>query len=393
MVSKMKYFPENVHEILSPELQAAVICSPPEFAATDREAVAALIHKNFDWTLFLHWTMRHRIYPQVYRALQELRYPGVPVSVLAALRQAVGTNNARTLQMTGELANLLRVLASGGIPAVVLKGYPLAHQLYGDVTLRPSNDLDIMVWPETLDRAAKLVAEQGYALITVDDAMKADVNAWMKVHHNFNYWQREKQIPLELHWRLCSHEIDFPRRLVEDSLVSRQFAGQSITVLGDEVLLLYLVSHGAGHAWNCLQWLRDLDSIVRQGKFSWPGLYDLADRLAARHLVDQAFILAHGLLKTPLPADIVPRLRENGRANDLAFQALRLMASIGYRQNNLHVFSKLFIQDRKYRLGLLTGRARQLTYILSQVDYCARLALRGLRRRLGPERQPGVPKF
>jgi hypothetical protein len=379
----MNFFPKKIDDMMSPELKLAVACVRPEHSGGGHAAAAGLIDSGLDWNLFIQWVLRHRIYPQVYPFLRGLQHPGVPTAVLDTLNRDVRANNFAALKRVGELVRIVGLLERNGIRAVVLKGYPLAQMLYGNFTARPSVDIDIVVQPESLSSAREIITNQGYVWFRAGDAVATDEAAWMEAHHNFDYFNEELQIALELHWRLASHGIDIPTDLVESSLERMAFAGHTFTVLGREVLLLYLISHGAGHAWSCLQWLRDIDAMVKRGLFSWNVLYELADSLASRHFVNQAMILARSLLGTPLPDDIASALEEDKRAEDLAIQAIGIMTTLGYQQNNLHLFSRMFYQDRKYRLALLNGGVKKMAYVMMQADYYSKEAVKGLGRRLG----------
>lgn len=87
-------------------------------------------------------------------------------------------------------------LAADGIPAVLLKGSPLAERLYGDPSLRsPSSDVDVLVPTEHLFRAADLVLALGWD--HVDEALTKN---GLPAHHV------EVQAPsrpsVEIHWRV-----------------------------------------------------------------------------------------------------------------------------------------------------------------------------------------------
>jgi Uncharacterised nucleotidyltransferase len=45
---------------------------------------------------------------------------------------------------------IVRRLAGGGVDLLVLKGVPLAQELYGDPVLRPMQDLDLLIRREQL---------------------------------------------------------------------------------------------------------------------------------------------------------------------------------------------------------------------------------------------------
>ncbi|MEH6534448.1 MAG: nucleotidyltransferase family protein, partial [Photobacterium frigidiphilum] len=53
--------------------------------------------------------------------------------------------------------------------AYSFKGFELAQQLYGDLALRHSNDIDMLVKPEHYERARVVLADIGFTSSTLDD--------------------------------------------------------------------------------------------------------------------------------------------------------------------------------------------------------------------------------
>jgi hypothetical protein len=366
---------------LSNELKLMLYCSKPDLNEDNHKAIASLIAGNIDWNLFVHWNLYHQVYPQVCLYFTKHQCNGVPRQVQYTLRQASKINEAKTLQMVLELSEILNTLKQNSIQAVVLKGFPMAYNFYHSVSLRPSADIDIMVRREDLDASKKIVERLGYNLILTSEAKRTEFQIWMEAHHNLDFWHEDKQIVLELHWRLGSHGIDIPQALVDGCLTNMQFAGKTVTVLSNEVLLLYLISHGAGHVWCQFRWLRDVDAVIRKGDFSWEHLYQLADSLEARHFLHQALILTSELLETPLPEHIEQLISKDFRARELALQAFNILATKGYHQN-LPLLSWLFFRDRRYRFCLLNSWRKRLEYFSSQSMFCLKVIMKGILRRV-----------
>jgi len=69
---------------------------------------------------------------------------------------------ATSLAATGLVADVARRLAGPGISVMPVKGALLQHWLYDDPTERPLTDVDILVHPAALQRAAGLLEAAGY---------------------------------------------------------------------------------------------------------------------------------------------------------------------------------------------------------------------------------------
>ncbi|MFH1679840.1 MAG: nucleotidyltransferase family protein, partial [Candidatus Eisenbacteria bacterium] len=109
---------------------------------------------------------------------------------------------ARNLFKEKELAVLTSAFAEEDVPNIVLKGLPFGERFYGDSILREVRDLDLLVAPESMDRAEQLLQDLGYALF---EGMHS--RAYYRRHHfHLVYVRRSHGIDVvELHWNLLPH--------------------------------------------------------------------------------------------------------------------------------------------------------------------------------------------
>ncbi|NJN65178.1 MAG: nucleotidyltransferase family protein, partial [Acidobacteria bacterium] len=109
-------------------------------------------------------------------------------------------------QMWGRHAAQLRVLEAvadalrqGGLSFLVFKGVPLAATLYGDPVWRPAADVDLLVRPDDVDAASRIMTALGFT---------TEWSAWYRRHHFHLIWKREDaSLPsavVELHWDLTA---------------------------------------------------------------------------------------------------------------------------------------------------------------------------------------------
>lgn len=352
----------NFDNALPAELRLLLLCSKLKIEQRERQVMDQLLVGAIDWDFFVYLTLHHKVYPIVYRYLSTLS--AVPKEALLALQQQTNKNISQTLPMMAELVRVLKVMGKNGINVVVMKGFPLAYQLYKDITLRPSRDLDILIPPEELDKARMLIEENGYVLRPPISNLTPDqLKRWMKSNQHIEYWQPDKGILLEIHWRLDCHGMDIPLSQVKNSLIQVQIAGQSISILGKEESLLYLVLHGAVHAWFRLKWLYDVDAMVRQRDFCWTTLYQLADRLAVRTVLNQTVILLWELLQTPIPIEFVTLARKDKHAEKLAYMALQFIKDHDYEPKSRKVIALLYFQWRIYQFYLQSKWKKRFSFI------------------------------
>ncbi|MFP7224995.1 nucleotidyltransferase family protein, partial [Priestia filamentosa] len=112
-----------------------------------------VLEQNIDWNYFLQLVKHHRIYPLVYAKLRELRDPAVPPFVMEMLKKEYQKNTFLMLHLSAEMERVSKLFSAQNIKLLFLKGHPIAQDIYGDISLRTSKDLDVLIEFEDLQRA------------------------------------------------------------------------------------------------------------------------------------------------------------------------------------------------------------------------------------------------
>ncbi len=253
---------------------------------------------DIDWNRFLELVRHHRVYPLMYLKLrkvvdQEL----IPVKIMQALHSDYTRNTFQMLHLSGEMEKICRAFNENGIFSLMLKGPVLAETLYGDISLRTSKDLDILVNVDDVEKAEQMLSAHGYESKSNFPRILGD---WKWKIHHVSYFHPQKGILVELHWRLYSELGSEPHFKELWERKNRSFlTTEPVYFLGEEDLFLYLTSHGARHGWFRLRWLVDVDRMVRRG-LKWENVRILLKKHRSLHIGGQALLLASQLLNTPL---------------------------------------------------------------------------------------------
>ncbi|MDH2363756.1 nucleotidyltransferase domain-containing protein [Priestia megaterium] len=269
------------------------------------------LFKNINWDDFLELAKYHRIYPLIYVKLKDLNEELVPKQVIAALYESYRHNTFQMLQLSGEMESINRLFNNNHIKVLFLKGPIIANDLYGDISLRTSKDLDLLIAKEDLDKANEILLQMGYTREKTSTILNE--KKWRK--HHVIYFHPKKKTEIEIHWRLHpqpSNEPNF-KELWERKRES-SFNFSSIYFLGEEDLFLFLVVHGARHGWFRLRWLKDIDQIMRHD-IDLQKLKILIKKYQYSHLVGQALILVSTLLDTPLQKELETLMKKKQSIN------------------------------------------------------------------------------
>ncbi|PEL07012.1 nucleotidyltransferase family protein [Bacillus sp. AFS017336] len=273
----------------------------------------ALLNNNkvlvdIDWDHFLKLTMHHRMFSVIYSKIKSLSDSIVPAFVKQNLKKQYQKNTFQMLHLSAEMEKVSKLLTENKIRVIFLKGPVLATELYGDISLRTSSDLDILVPLHDLDRIEKILIEEGFEK---DEYIKTVLNDWKWRHHHITYYHPKKRIKLEVHWRLNPG----PRREPDFNDLWKRKRKSSITkypiyILGREDLFIFLITHGARHGWSRLRWLMDIHQILKQ-PIDWNKLKVLLDKYQCVHIGGQAIILSSHLLNTPITKEMEQLIKSN----------------------------------------------------------------------------------
>ncbi|AIQ67009.1 nucleotidyltransferase domain-containing protein [Paenibacillus graminis] len=283
---------------------------------------------DIDWELWVRLSLHHRVFPYIYPKLSRMREEHVPDAVTQRLKWEYRKNTVQMLQLSGEMGYLGEELAKLQIRSLFLKGPVLAQELYGDISLRTSRDLDFLVPMAQLAETEALLVRLGYVKEEDFESILGDWK-WREHHTTFNH--PDKGIKVEVHWRLSpgpSKEPEFDE-LWKCARTSSHF-GQNVHYLGSEDLFLFLAAHGARHGWSRLRWLLDIRQLLLQK----PDSGKLAGLIQQYNYADvggQTLLLAADLLAAPVePA--LEGFTKRPKARRIAQLALFYVA----RMINLH---------------------------------------------------------
>lgn len=134
-----------------------------------------------------------RLLPLVHQNLSSAGMDDVQLKKLGGIRRYTWCEN-QLLFRHGAAA--LRALARAGIPTMALKGAPLALVYYGEMSLRPMRDLDLLVPPEKLAEAMMILRGLGWT--PKDPWPGEDLEAFAHTRHAHGFANKTNQ-QIDLH--------------------------------------------------------------------------------------------------------------------------------------------------------------------------------------------------
>jgi hypothetical protein len=217
--------------------------------------------------VFLKIVQHHKLVPHLYPILKS-HCENVPDAVFNRFQQLLKIHNLHILKLSGELVRLSKLFVANDIPWLSIKGPALSVQLYGDIAMRQSGDLDILVKKEDLVNAVFVLVQAGYEMmIPAMNMGSKQRNKYLKQYKDFLFQHKEKKLLIELHWALS---YDW---LTPDDITSLLWGKLETITIGNGRIpipnvtnhLIFLYEHGSRHSWYRLTWVWDIAHAIKNG--------------------------------------------------------------------------------------------------------------------------------
>jgi putative nucleotidyltransferase-like protein len=234
-----------------------------------------------------------------------------PPDVLRRLAGARRLTALQNLRRSAELRSILAAFSKHGIPVMLLKGIVLAHVAYGDASLRPMNDIDVLVHSANRERAKLLLHDLGYEWPDRCRGAHPALRPLLHMHQDseveLGLQKRGTQILLEVHTQLEMTTPVFPVPVEEiwSRAVVRSFLGLQVPTLQAQDFLIHMCLHiSRHHVYNIglLPFLDILKWIETQGPWDWESFLRRPETKRYEPYISFTVTLARDLLGVEVPA-------------------------------------------------------------------------------------------
>jgi hypothetical protein len=324
---------ERLHEgtmtNLSREDELLVHCARLDLSRKRCEAVKDILVEGIDWDLLIKKAAWHRLSPLLAHHLMSPDLSAlIPMAILKKIRGTYYQSLARSIILQNELYRLLSAFNNQEIPVIVLKGAALLESIYRDISLRPMGDLDILVRPERLDQAEAIAFKLGYGFRANRELQE---QTRQSCHHLANLWHHEKNIMLEIHHHIVSHDEpyyfnleDFWARARSDTILG----AHALTLAPEDLLIHLSIKFLLDRRYQsnaALGQLCDISEVIKHYDDSLD--WDLIEKTSRENGVLKGlhFVLhaCEHLLSTPVPTVILSKFQPQGFNPTSAEQFIR----------------------------------------------------------------------
>ncbi len=245
------------------EFRLLAACCIWPVSAGESQVRGLIDTRQVDWNRLLALGERHRVSGFLANALR--LQLGVPEEISQVLKNRAAQIERANLLQLAVAVKATRALEQRQIPFVIMKGAPLAQALFGNVLVRQSKDIDLLVNKDHLSSAQSSLLSAGFCAAPGlgSNLTPRQARDWEQHRKHYDYKHIATGVQVELHWRAFDNSR-LGSVTVERADLVECSPGQYLPAPGREEMFPLLIAHGAGHAWFRLKWLVDVAAMLAQ---------------------------------------------------------------------------------------------------------------------------------
>lgn len=310
----------------------AACCVWPPSPAGDA-AILAAARQTIDWGCLDRIARRQRVEGLVHAGLVRSRATA-PAALIEALAGKAREIARRSVAQAAESGRLQALFDGAGLNNLVLKGAAVEILAYGGLGRKSAWDIDLLVQPESVEEACRVLSDVGYELVQPGDLRPAQFETYVALARECEFLHPDTDVTVELHWGLADGPVLLPAMSAESPSQLVEVTNRlRLRTLARDELFAYLCVHGAMHGWSRLKWLADLAALIsRESPDAIGQLYARSRALGAGLCSAQALLLCEQLLGATIGSTLSAELRDLAAVRWLVRVALKTMVGGGEKE-------------------------------------------------------------
>jgi len=337
---------------LNDDLKFLMNCCKMNPTEEDLKAICSYLNtEHLDLNALISVVNQHGILPLVYKTIKSLQchssslntqHVTLSAEILTELKAHYMSISQRNMLMSAELIKIMNLLKENSIEALAFKGPALSQIAYGDITLRQYTDLDVLVKKEDIYKIDTLLKARGYQRVLKLSPVQEKV--YIQNAQDLGFYHPKSGLHFEMHWSLLNE--DYPMQINLDTIWKNpqtvKINQQEIKTFPIQELLPYLCIHGSKHLWERIEWIKDIDLLIRKEDIDWEKIVKKVDGSGFEVMIYLGLSLAMRLFKTPLPKHITDHISDMKILNTLSDFVLQSWQSPKNTFQQTHAKLKLF---------------------------------------------------
>ena len=271
----LKYYTKNLHHIfqeekltMKQEIELILLSVLRNKTEEEISRITELINSDLNWVYIGGILINHRLSGYFINGLNNEQAVKVPKELLKTLKLLIKAQVERQALINKEIDIIDKKLRQTDIRFAGLKGVLLGTEVYvnGD---RRSNDVDLLVYEEDLDKLDKAMREMGYIQSNcpnselIEASKKEKIIQRMNYHDLVPYVKQIDDIVLEvdINFLFDGKDNQIDKQVYEDGLFVYYGNAYSITGLSQRMNLAFFIVHFYREATNSI-WTNEKRDIV-----------------------------------------------------------------------------------------------------------------------------------
>lgn len=281
-----------------------------------------LFDAKIDWDYLILAARYHRFIPFLFNSFKLIPETQLPPAVLEEVSQSFYHTVEWNLLATAELFSIVENLNIKGIASIPFKGPVLSRVLYGDISHRQFDDLDILIHRKNFQETKEILIAKGYQPEQKMNLMQESV--LLRSQHHFQFYNNSSKFTVEIHWEISPRIYSFNLDLADvwHRMQPVTLSEREVVTLSPADTLLILCEHGSRHYWKRLLWIADIARLVELKGIDWPDLMRLAREIGSERVLLLGIYLAKTLFYAEVPPSISRRIGNDPEIWKLANRVL-----------------------------------------------------------------------
>jgi hypothetical protein len=275
------------------------------------DVFSGLLTQVPDWNKIIAASRFHSLAPLIVKHISNGNFQGkLSSSSWEKLIGIARQQTARRLRIITVFLELSSIFKEQNIEFILLKGLCISDSYYPNPSLRPMQDIDLLVHTNALDRVISLMERLSASRIV---ELQSDfINSFLHHIPPFNY----KDVIIEIHTNLvpANETFSFTADILWNNTVNVEIQKSHTRVLSMELNLIYLYIHLYRHVRTNkfrLIWFSDLMLILSSSNtFDIEKISSLAKQIGSEETIKNVSYLLNKFWNFKLPGDFLTNITE-----------------------------------------------------------------------------------
>jgi hypothetical protein len=274
-------------------------CRPDHSKNSDE--IASLLQPPVQWGSLLELAENHGVLPLLHQTLTRFRDSLSPEN-FNTLASKQRTNLHKAMILSRELIRVVDALSENGVEVMPYKGLALAESVYGDIALRQTGDIDLLIRARDVSRARNALRNLDF--VPHLELSNSQERAYLQSAYEYMFDGPAGRNLLELQWAAQPrfYAVDLRADELFERAVPVSVAGRVMRTPSFEDLLIVLSLHAAKHVWAKLIWICDLARIMTMQTLDWSQISARSRSFRISRILTVNLVLANRLLGVDIPS-------------------------------------------------------------------------------------------